>query len=191
MSICELCSTEYPDQEPRCPQPGCGQPNPGAHAPGDVTCPACNRTYSSTSKACPACFTRNPVFATPTNTAAPGHHGWRVTLPNHQRLLLTERYLVIGRSTPGPIGDVLSLFNTVSRRHLDVVISNDKDRVDIKTKTGAGPTFQFELDTLTGGPAEPEPALMEPGTPYSIARPQGIILCLGQCCFIKIDVGEV
>lgn len=117
----------------------------------------------------------------------PPRHHWRITLPNHVPVPLPEGHIAIGRQTPGPIGSVLQLFEHVSRHHLDLDVTPEELRVSPVADTN--PVFTF----ADGGDlARPETAFHPRRMSHteSVAPHETLTLCLGQCCFVRLDRGE-
>jgi hypothetical protein len=116
--------------------------------------------------------------------AARGRHGWRLTLPNHAVVRLNPGLVRVGRASEGTIGDVLQYFPHVHREHLSLNVHNTTLELKVPKKV-TNPVFLYS-------PESPEPGRLEPGG--SVALDDTVsntcIVCLGQCCFIKIDRGE-
>lgn len=122
------------------------------------------------------------------STSTRGRHGWRMTLPNYATVPLEVGKLDLGRATHDPIGPVLQLFQHVSRHH--VTLNVTEEVVTVYVAQGAGnPVFTVREDPSRDEAAER--FLLKPVTrSTSIDRTGQMTLCLGQCCFIRIDRGE-
>lgn len=114
-------------------------------------------------------------------------YGWRMTLPNHAVVPLQVGKLELGRATPDPIGPVLQLFQHVSRHHVTLNVTEEMVNVYV-AQTANNPVF-----TVSGGSSlgAAERYQLKPITRLaSIDTGRQLTLCLGQCCFIRIDRGE-
>lgn len=128
----------------------------------------------------------------PIDDAAPGgsKHGWRMTLPNYTvvPLPVTGRALVVGRSSEGPIGRVLQLFEHVSKSHVTLEVHEDSLTI-LPSDAVTNPTFLFPDTRVADDPALSQPPDVLPRR-LSLGVEDSAVLCLGQCCFVRIDRGE-
>lgn len=115
-------------------------------------------------------------------------HGWRLTLPNHVVVPLAEGSHHIGRGSQGMVGQVLRLFTHVHHDHLTLNVTSDG--VDIIVERGKNPVFEYPEAVDPHAPVEASQPSELRGQ-RSLTRHDARTLCLGQCCFIRIDRGEV
>lgn len=124
----------------------------------------------------------------PLSEHAGPRHGWRLTLPNHVTVPLNDGEFLVGRATEGLVGQVLQLFDTVSREHLRLNVTADHLEV-ILNPTATSPTFEYAAPDA-GQPELATPRPLKPNRVRALSTSDSLTLCLGQCCFIRIDRGE-
>lgn len=153
----------------------------------DWTCQDCGRQNAADRDKCEWCLQPAPLTIAPPPPPPGQWIGWRLTLPNHVRVPLPEGVLQVGRETDGIIGVVLSLFAHVHRHHLTLAVK--PDTITVQVPKGKNPVFEFPEHVDVNDPATAfaprEVRVRQLGTSDAVT------LCLGQCCFIRIDRGEV
>ena len=123
-----------------------------------------------------------------TQASAQARYGWRMTLPNHAIVPLEIGKLELGRATRDPIGPVLQLFQHVSRHHVTLNVTQDVVMAYVAESAG-NPVFAVREDD-SGASAAERYQLRSVTRSTSIDKAGRMTLCLGQCCFIRIDRGE-
>lgn len=156
----------------------------------ELECPSCGKPVDATARNCPRC-------GAPINHPEPPRldpepvrrHGWRLTLPNHVRVALEDGAIRIGRESDGITGEVLQLFSQVSREHLLLEVRPETLRV--RVDDDKNPVFLYRDGEPTLAQRN-RPSVLEPGRIETLQADSGtsLTLCMGQCCFIKIDRGE-